>query len=299
MQKTMKTQDGNSIEDESKESYQEGKYGRYYEPVMPQSAAIQTIVAEACALGPGAAAVLLQIAAKGVGLGVAAHSSFTIRPVERARRSIVYIFAMVFGTEAEKRVVTDATHRAHSRVKGPGYDANDVDLQLWVAATTYWSLLTGYEEVYGKLDNQVADQVYMEFSVMATGLRVPPEKWPTDQQAFQEYWDKTVLELEITDEARAVAMQVLYPTSHLKNWGLKLFSMLTGPSKRVTTIELLPERVRNELGIPSTLYTRSLYNFLKATNKLIYPLLPGVVRHAPKNYYMKDFRRRVATGSRL
>jgi uncharacterized protein (DUF2236 family) len=295
----MKTQDAKSIGDESQKSYKEGQYGRYYDPVMPQSAAMRTIVAEACALGPGAAAVLLQIAAKGVGLGVAAHSSFTIRPVERARRSIVYIFAMAFGTEAERRIVTDATHHAHSRVKGPGYDANDVDLQLWVAATTYWSLLTGYEEVYGKLDSQMANQVYKEFSVMATGLRVPPEKWPADRQAFQEYWDKTVSELEITDEARAIAMEVLYPSSHLKNWGLKVFSVLTGASKRVTTIELLPQRVRNELGIPSTLYTRSLYHFLKATNKLVYPLLPGVVRHAPRNYYMKDFRRRVATGSRL
>ena len=77
---------------------------------MPQPAAIQKIVAEACTLGRGAAAVLLQIASKGVGLGVAAHSRFTIQPVERARRSIVYIFTTAIGTESERRIVTDATH---------------------------------------------------------------------------------------------------------------------------------------------------------------------------------------------
>lgn len=43
---------------------------------------------------------------------------------------------MAFGTEAERRIVTDATHHARSLVKGPGYDGNDVDLQFWVAATT-------------------------------------------------------------------------------------------------------------------------------------------------------------------
>lgn len=55
----------------------------------------------------------MRIAAKGVGLGVATHGSFAIRPVERARRSIVYVFAMVFGTAAEGRIVTDAIYHAH------------------------------------------------------------------------------------------------------------------------------------------------------------------------------------------
>lgn len=113
MQKTMKTQEAKSIGEESKESYREGKDAHYYDPVVPQSAAIRTIVAEAGSPGPGAAAVLMRIAAKGVGLGVATHGSFAIRPVERARRSIVYVFAMVFGTAAEGRIVTDAIYHAH------------------------------------------------------------------------------------------------------------------------------------------------------------------------------------------
>lgn len=284
---------------EQKEPVKEGRYERYYDPVLPQSPAIRKIIGEACAMNGGAAAVLLQIAAKGVGLGVSAHSSFTKRPVERARRSIVYIYAMAFGTEEERRIVTDATHHAHSRVKGRGFDANDVDLQLWVAATMYWSLVTGYEEVYGKLDDETADQVYKEFSVMATGLRVPPERWPEDREAFQAYWDKTVAELEITEEAKKVAMDVLYPAGNLPTWGLWLYALFTGPNTRVTTTELLPDRIRNEFNIPSTFFTRSYYLLLRQANRFLYPLLPDSARHFPKNYYMKDFRRRVATGSRL
>ena len=111
----MKTQEAKSSGEESKESYQEGKYAHYYDPVMPQSTAIQTIVAEAGAPGPGAAAVLPRIAAKGVALGVATHSSLAIRPVERARRSIIYVYilATVFGTATEGRIVTDAMYHAH------------------------------------------------------------------------------------------------------------------------------------------------------------------------------------------
>jgi uncharacterized protein (DUF2236 family) len=276
---------------------EEGKYGRYYDPVM-EADGMKKIVAESCAMNAGKAAVLLQVASKGVGKGVAAHSSFTVRPVERARRSIVYIYVMVFGTLAERRLVTDATHRAHSHVKGKDYDANDVDEQLWVAATTYWSLQLGYEETYGKLDEETADKVYQEFSVMATGLRVPPEKWPKDRAAFAEYWDKTVASLDITEEGKGVAKDVIYPTKNLP-WGLWLYAKVTGPTTLITTIELLPERVRNEFGIPSTLYTRTMYALIKRWNQTVYPYLPESVRHFPKNYYMEDFRSRVATGSRL
>jgi hypothetical protein len=162
---------------------------------------MRKIVAESASLEGGVAAVLLQIAHPAVVAGVAAHSSFTYRRIERARRSVVYIYCMTFGTSEEKRLITDATHCAHAQVKGKGYDANDVDAQLWVAATIYWSMVESYEMVFGKLEEERAERVYREFSVMATALRVPPEKWPKDTEAFRIYWDEVVSNLVITDEA--------------------------------------------------------------------------------------------------
>jgi len=94
-------------------------------------------------------------------------------------------------------------------VKGEGYDANDVDAQLWVAATIYWSMVESYEMVFGKLEEERAERVYREFSVMATALRVPAEKWPRDREAFKVYWDKMVEGLVVTDEAKGVAKDVL------------------------------------------------------------------------------------------
>jgi uncharacterized protein (DUF2236 family) len=277
---------------------EEGRWGRYYDPVAPQSPVLQKIVSESCSVRLYPAALLLQIANKPVGLGVAAHSDFTKRPVERARRTILYIYGMVFGDKKERQFISDLTHRIHSRIKGPNCGANDVDLQLWVASTIYWSLITAYEEVFDKLDDETAEQAYKEFSVMATGLRVPPEKWPKDLKAFQEYCDNTVASLEITEEAKAITQDVMYPAKHLP-WAPWLYAMASGPSTRIFVTESLPERIRNEYGMPSTPYTRSMHMMSKTTNRAVYPLLPESVRHFPKSYTMQDFRTRIEKGSSM
>jgi uncharacterized protein (DUF2236 family) len=275
----------------------EGKYGRYFSPVE-EPFEMKRIVSESATLELGLAAVLLQIAHAPVGKGVSAHSSFTYRRIERARRSIVYIYAMTFGTPEEKRIITDATHRAHSHVKGKDYDANDVDAQLWVAATMYWSMIESYEMVFGKLDEERADRVYKEFSVMATALRVPPEKWPSDRDAFNVYWDDMIANLEVTDEAKAIAQDLFNQTG--LPYGLTwLYATIKGPFTSVLTIEMLPERIRNEFGIPSTLYTRQAFKVITATNALVIPYLPASIREFPKNYYMADMRKRIAAGSKL
>jgi uncharacterized protein (DUF2236 family) len=275
----------------------EGKYGPYFSPVSEPDE-MKKIVGESISFELGAAAVLLQIAHPMVGKGVAAHSSFTYRRIERARRSIVYIYCMTFGTPEEKRIITDATHRAHSHVKGKDYNANDVDAQLWVAATIYWSIVLSYEMVFGKLEEERADRVFQEFSVMATALRVPPGKWPKDRAAFAIYWEEMLGQLEITDGVREIARDVMEQRG--LPFGLTwMYATLKGPVARVMTVEMLPERIRNELGMPSTAYTRQMFRIITATNAMVVPYLPARVREFPKNYFMADMRRRIATGSRL
>lgn len=275
----------------------EGRYGPYFTPVE-EPFEMKKIVGESVSLEGGVAAVLMQIAHPEVGRGVARHSDFTYRRIERARRSVIYIYCMTFGTPEEKRLITDATHRAHAHVKGNGYNANDVDAQLWVAATIYWSMVESYQMVFGKLDDERAERVYQEFSVMATALRVPPEKWPNNCQAFKKYWDDAVSKLEVTEEAKAVAKDVL------DKKGLPLgltwaYATLKGPISRPITIEMLPEKIRNDFGIPSTAWTRQVYRLVTRVNAAVVPYLPVAVREFPKNYYMADLRKRIASGSRL
>jgi len=68
---------------------------------------------------------------------------------------------------------------------------------------------------------------------------------------------------------------------------------------RVLTIEMLPEHLRNEFGIPSTMYTRYMFKVIIAVNSAVVPYLPMAVREFPKNYYVADLRKRIASGSRL
>lgn len=288
------------IDTSSQETTDKGVWGPYHSPLAEPGPTMRTILSENITMAGGAAAVLLQIANKKVGLAVSDHSSFTKHPVRRARRTLFYLYVMAFGTLEERRKITDATHAAHSRIKDPdgAYEADDPELQLWVAATIYWSLIVSYEEVFGRLDDETADQAYKEFSVYATGLRVPAEMWPKDRAAFQEYFDKTIASLEVSEEAKAVGHDVLYPDSNLP-WGVWLYTRLTGHFTRVTTTEMLPESLRNDFGIPSTVYTRFMYWLMSIHGRIVYPLLPETVRHFGKDYNMKDLRRRLRTGSKL
>jgi uncharacterized protein (DUF2236 family) len=277
----------------------EGKYGRYYDPVE-DPAEMKAIVGENISMEGGVAAVLLQIAHAPVGKAVAIHSDFQYRRIERARRSIVYIYCMTFGTTEEKRLITDATHKAHSRVKGLNYDANDIEAQLWVAATIYWSLVKSYENVFGKLEKERADHIYKEFSVMATALRVQPELWPTDRAAFKIYWDDMIDKLVVTKEAKGVAKDVLDPSSSkgipFTAW---LYFSCKRPITRIVTTEMLPERIRNEFNLPSTAYSRQMFRLFNGFNAMLIPYMPVVFREWLKNYYMADLRKRIAAGSRL
>jgi uncharacterized protein (DUF2236 family) len=272
-------------------------YGPYFSPVSEPDE-MKKIVAESISMELSAAAVLLQISHPMVGKGVAAHSSFTYRRIERARRSIFYIYCMTFGTPEEKKYITDATHRAHSHVKGKDYDANDVDAQLWVAATIYWSIVESYEIVFGKLGEERADRVYEEFSVMATSLRVPPEKWPKNRADFAVYWEEMIGKLEVTDGVREIARDVMEQKG--LPFGITwVYATIKGPVTRVMTTEGLPERIRNELGMPSTAYTRQMFKIFTATNRMLVPYLPARIRELPKDYFMADMRKRIASGSRL
>jgi uncharacterized protein (DUF2236 family) len=218
---------------------------------------------------------------------------------------MVYIYVQAFGTPEERRYITDATHKSHVGVKGfnagTTYDANDVDLQLWVAATTYWSLIESWETAYGVLPKDKRERVYKEFSSMGTALHVPASRWPKDLDAFDVYWRQMISTLIVTPEARAVGQQVLYPAKDLfklKSLHVWLYIILYGPLSRVVTTEMLPEEIRNAYGIPSTKRTRAVYSLAVGVTRVFWPLIPKFMRSPFKDFYMWDMRNRIKEGKR-
>ena len=248
---------------------------------------IRQVIQEAILLAGGAAAILLQVADPGVGKGVDEHSNFGYRPLDRLRTTMTYVYCVTFGTRDEKKAVIEMVHRAHASVKGPNYSADDPQLQLWVAATLYAVGIEIYQETFGRFNNRTAQAIYREYSILALSLRVTPEMWPENQQAFWEYWDRQISTMEITENAKNVAHNLLWN----KNAPLPIRFVL--PFVRLTTAQMLPPRVRDAYGLKTGKIRRGTYRLTMALTKATYPALPKAIRTYPMKYYMKDMRRRL------
>jgi uncharacterized protein (DUF2236 family) len=256
---------------------------------FPDDAVIRRVAAEGVLIAAAGRAILLQIAHPKVAAGVARHSDFQRRLVHRLRGTLWYMVGTVYGDSQERQDVADMVNAVHRRIVGPGYSANDPDLQVWVGATLYESTVVLYERVMGSLPDEHRDQLLREYGVLATTLGCPADKWPADVETFRAYWDDMIATLEVSDEARNLARDVLYPASS---------SMALRPlaaAHRLVTIGLLPPRIRAGFGLPWSPARQRVFDRGSALLRRTYPYVPAPVRHAGVTFYLRDLRRRRLT----
>ncbi|KAH8699275.1 hypothetical protein BGW36DRAFT_358775 [Talaromyces proteolyticus] len=258
---------------------------------------LRMVARESITLVGGPAAILLQIAHPLVGQGVADHSTFTTRAISRAEYTQMYIYCMIFGSTEEKAAMKAYVDKSHSRVVGQykkiAYDAKDPELQLWVAATIYASMIGMYELIYGPMFPARAERVYRAFSVMGTSLQVPREMWPKNLGAFKSYWDDMINnKLHVTSDARAVLKDIFYPTKNLPLWARPL-GIIAMPFVRCITIEQLPPPVRDEFFLRSTKTSRAISSLFISGMAGVYPFMPLFLRQFPKTNMMRQMRKRM------
>jgi uncharacterized protein (DUF2236 family) len=189
----------------------------------------------------GGAAILLQLADPVVAAGVAAHSAFADDPVRRLRHTLGYVYAIMLGDPDAVRRAAGYVDRAHAGVPG----ATDPARQLWVAATLYRVGVQVHELIRGPIDDELADELYAASAQLGTALQLPAAHWPADRVAFDRYWADAVPALQVGDDARAVARDLLHPR-HVPLW------VRAGmPLGRTLTAGLLPASVREAYGLPS------------------------------------------------
>jgi len=241
---------------------------------------VEDAAAEAVLLAGGARAILLQLAHPAVGRGVAEHSDFAQRPLDRLHGTLTYLYVIRFGTPDEAARIARSVGRAHRPVVGEGYDARDVDLQVWVAATIYDTAVRMHELVFGALTPAEAQYMLDDSAVVATTLGVPRAVWPETPEAFTRYWAGVPLRVE--QPARDVARALLHPAAG------PLWMRALMPTVRLVTAGLLDEELREAFGLPldARRYAR-LVRFARA----VYPRLPRFIRHAPMRRYLREFRR--------
>ena len=188
----------------------------------------------------GAAAILLQVGDPVVARGVAEHSDFARHPMARLRNTLRYVYAVGLGSEQQSRLAAGAVNRAHTRVTG----ATDVPRQLWVAATLHQVGVSVHEQLVGPLAPGVADEIYAASERLGTALQLPRGAWPADRAAFDAYWMDAVAGLEIGDDAREIARDLL------RNRAIPWWTRPAMPLVRVVTSGLLPGSVREAYGLP-------------------------------------------------
>ena len=205
-----------------------------------RSAAFTRYAADGVLVLGGAAAILLQLGDPVVAQGVAAHSSFATDPMRRLRTTLSYVYAISLGTPRQGERMAGLVNRAHLGVPG----ARDAEHQLWVAATLYRVGMDLSEIVRRPLAPEVADEIYAAFERLGGALQLPTGAWPADRAAFDAYWADAVAALTVTDDARAVARQLLRPRS------IPWWTRPAMPLVRTVTGGLLPEQLATEYGLP-------------------------------------------------
>jgi uncharacterized protein (DUF2236 family) len=96
--------------------------------------------------------------------------------------------------------------------------------------------------------------------------------------------------LEVSDDARRVAHDLLSAA------GAPLVLKAAVPVNRFLTAAWLPEPVRRQYGLPWGGPQQRLYDAAMTVSRPVYRLLPVPVREAPKTWYLRDMRKRLATG---
>jgi uncharacterized protein (DUF2236 family) len=257
----------------------------------PVSAA--DIAAEALMLAGGGRALLLQIAHPAVGRGVVEHSDFASRLMERFDGTMLYLTAVMYGSPDERAAMRRLVNRAHAPVRGvdpasgAAYNAYDPQLQLWVAATLYQTMMELHARVFGRLSPDQADAAYGGLSLALSDLQLTHDLWPSDRAAFDRYWDRMLADLRVDADVLAVSRQILHPAG--VSWWLRPGL----PLLRLLTVGLLPEPLRVRFRLDWDGARQRRFDRAMRWTALVYPQLPLRLRHLLRDRYLAKLRRLV------
>lgn len=246
---------------------------------------IVDVVREGGLLLGGGRAILLQVAHAPVGRGVAEHSDFASRQLDRLRATMTYIYGVTYGSPAQRARIAAKVTALHRDVNGPGYDALDPRLQLWVAATLYDTGILLYQRWFGPLPERAAERIYHDYRVLGTALQMPPELWPANRAEFREYWHDMLATITVGEHGRRVCRDLLHPRR------LPAVLRPAMPLNRLITVGLLPGKIRDDYGLSWSADRQRRFDRIMSATAAIYPRIPRAIRVLPSDYY---FDRRAA-----
>lgn len=255
------------------------------------------------ALMAGAANVIMQLARPGVGYGVIESRVESGRlhrhPIKRSRTTFSYLAVALLGSPEEKAAYRKAVNRSHARVRSSPsspvrYNAFDSGLQLWVAACLYRGFEDTYRAFVGPPAPADRERLYKAAATLGTTLQVPPEAWPADREAFEDYWREEMKQVSIDEPVREYLLEI----ADLR-FLPRPISMAFGGFNRFVTTGFLPPDFREEMRLSwSDRDQRRFDRFIAAVRAMV-RVQPPPVRRFPFDLLLWDVRRRIRTGRPL
>ena len=149
--------------------------------------------------------------------GVAQHSDYRNRSLDRLRRTAYYVTATTFGDTATAHAAAARVKKMHRRVRGTDpvtgqpYSADDPDTKLWVHCVEWHGFLAAYRAYGGRLSPADQDRYIGEGVRVAALLDVPEETVPASVAEMREYFESVRPQLCVSAPARAAIDFVLHP----------------------------------------------------------------------------------------
>jgi uncharacterized protein (DUF2236 family) len=232
----------------------------------------------------GGRALLLQVAHPLVAAGVSQHSNYREDPFGRLYRTLDTVTTIVFGPTQAAEEAAERLHRVHTRVKGEAdngtpYIATDHALIMWVHATLVDTSLLVYQNYVAPLTLGERQRYYEEQKLLGEKFGVPYDEQPMTLADFNEYFDEVVYggrTLRVTDALRDVAAATLRPRLPVPLVGRPAIEYLN-----LVTTALLPQWLRDELGLPWGPARARMHAAQRAVIRRLVPALPGLLREFP------------------
>jgi len=126
--------------------------------------------------------------------GVAEHSDYRARPLQRLRRTAEYISTITFGDTEAARQAGATVRRVHRHINGTDpvtgkrYTAEDPDTLLWVHCVEVHSFLAGYRTYAGSVSPEDQDAYFAESARAAELVGIPADRVPPTRGDMRDYF---------------------------------------------------------------------------------------------------------------
>lgn len=184
--------------------------------------------------------------------GVAQHSDYRRRPLDRLRRTSHYVAATTFGDRATAEAAAARVRAIHKRVRGidpvtgNAYSADDPETQLWVHCVEWHSFLAAYRAyATSRVSPEEEDRYIAEGAPIAALLGVPEATVPHSVAEMRDYFADVRGQLCVSDATRDAIGFVMNPPLTRELLPLQVPLRVTGAA----AVAIIPHDLRRLAGI--------------------------------------------------